>query len=294
MVATPRSSTAITLRSLQVRKLQLKRLQWAMLRRDEELAVEGGLGGAALQRFFGGKANKIGIVIFLGDMRQNKIARDRVKAVRVAKVFADSMIREMARTAEHALFDNPGIGADFQHIEVVIRFEDQTIRPAQMHLHQLGHVSEVRDNSQLRTVRAKREANGIGRVMGNRESVYVDITDGEMLARLNGFDGTKAFAKGSRKDALHRVHRGFGDVQRRLPHAEHLRQAVAVVRVFVRNEDGVEMLNIFFDGCEPCQRFALAQSGVHEEAGALGLEQRDVARTAGRQNGYPQADLRLP
>jgi hypothetical protein len=53
-----------------------------------------------------------------------------------------------------------------------------------------------------------------------------------------------------------------------------------VVSVFVGDEDAVDVLDGSFDGCEAGQCFALAESGVNEEAGPLGLEQRNVARTA--------------
>jgi hypothetical protein len=48
----------------------------------------------------------------------------------------------------------------------------------------------------------------------------------------------------------------------------------------VGNQDAVDVVNGFFDSREACQRFALAKSGVNEEAGPLGLEQCDVARAA--------------
>ena len=67
-----------------------------------------------------------------------------------------------------------------------------------------------------------------------------------------------------------------------------------MIRMFVGDQDTVDLLNVALDGCEPRQSLALAKPGVHEEAGALGLEQRDVARTAGRQNGDPQADRVAP
>jgi len=63
-----------------------------------------------------------------------------------------------------------------------------------------------------------------------------------------------------------------------------------VVGVLVGDEDAVNVLDASFDGGEPGERFAFAKSGVHEEAGALRLEQRDVARAARRQYGNPQAD----
>jgi len=55
-----------------------------------------------------------------------------------------------------------------------------------------------------------------------------------------------------------------------------------VVGVLVGDEDAVELVDSSFDGGEAGEGFALAEAGVHEEAGALGLEQGDVARAAGR------------
>ncbi len=63
-----------------------------------------------------------------------------------------------------------------------------------------------------------------------------------------------------------------------------------MVGVLVGDEDAVEVVDGLLDGDEPGKSFALAESGVDEEAGARRFEQRDVARAAGRQNGYPQAD----
>jgi hypothetical protein len=69
-----------------------------------------------------------------------------------------------------------------------------------------------------------------------------------------------------------------------------LRQSIAVVRVFVGDQDSVKTIKGFFDGGKPRQRFAFAEAGIYKEAGAFGLEQRQVARTPGRQNGHAQAD----
>jgi hypothetical protein len=45
-----------------------------------------------------------------------------------------------------------------------------------------------------------------------------------------------------------------------------------MVGVFVGDEDAVDALEASFDRRETGQRFAFAQSGVHEESGALRLE----------------------
>ena len=50
------------------------------------------------------------------------------------------------------------------------------------------------------------------------------------------------------------------------------------------------MVNVFFDGGEAGESFSFAESGVHKEAGALRLQQGDVAGAAGSENSYAQAD----
>jgi hypothetical protein len=45
-----------------------------------------------------------------------------------------------------------------------------------------------------------------------------------------------------------------------------------MIAVFVSDQDTVEVLDVFFDGCEPRQGLAFAESGINEEAGMLCLE----------------------
>ncbi len=166
----------------------------------------------------------------------------------------------------------------------MIRFQDQAVGPTKMDFDQLGHVAKIGNDSHLCAIRTEREPDGVRRIVRNGESVHINIADGEMLARLDTFDALEPLAKRFREDALHGVKRRFGDVERHFPQAEHLRQAVAVVGVFVGDEDAVDVVDGSFDCREARQRFALAESGVDEEAGAPGLEQCDVARAARRQN----------
>jgi hypothetical protein len=60
--------------------------------------------------------------------------------------------------------------------------------------------------------------------------------------------------------------------------------------VFVSDEDAVEVIKIQADSGQACQSFPFAKPGVHKDAGAFGFEQRQIARTAGRQYGNAQAD----
>jgi len=270
--------------------LQLEGPERDVLGSDEEFAREDTLGRAAAQGFLGGEADEIGIVVFLRDVGEDEIARNGVEAIGVRKIFAYGVIRKMAGPAENALLDDPGIRADLEHVQIVIGFEDQAIGAAQMHFDQFGHVAQVSDHGHLRAIRTEGETDGVGGVVGNCEGVDVNVADGEMVAGVNRLDAVEPLAEGFRKNALHGIYGGFGDVERSFPEAEHLWEAVAVVGVLVGDEDTVDVVDGSFDGSEAGQRFAFAQTGVNEEAGPLGLKQRDVARAAGRQNGYPQAD----
>src|SRR5713226_5807059 len=120
---------------------QLEWLEGDMLGGDEEFAGEARLGRTPLQRFFGGEADEIGIVVFLRDVREDEIARDRVEAVGVGKILAYGVIRKMAGAGEQPLLDDPGIRADLEHVEIVIVFKDQAVRAAQMDFDKLGHIA---------------------------------------------------------------------------------------------------------------------------------------------------------
>ena len=66
-----------------------------------------------------------------------------------------------------------------------------------------------------------------------------------------------------------------------------------MVGVLVGNEDGVEAVDIAADGGEAGEGFALSKAGVNEDAGTLGFEQGEIARTAGGEDGDTQADERF-
>jgi len=83
-----------------------------MLGGEEQLTVEGAPGGAAAEGFFGGDANQIRVVIFLGDVGEDEVAGAGVKAVGIGEIFADGMIGEVTGAAEYALFHGPRVRAN--------------------------------------------------------------------------------------------------------------------------------------------------------------------------------------
>jgi hypothetical protein len=260
--------------------LEFKWLERAVLCSNHQLAVKRAFRWAAIESLFRRKASEIRIIIFLRKMRQHKIARARVKTFRIAKIFADGMIREMPRAAENALFNDPRIRADFEHVQIVVRFEQQAIRVAQMNLHKLGHIAKIRDERHLRAIGTKRETNRIGGVVRNLKRVNIDIANGEVLAGLNRLHAAQTLPKPVGQSTVQRLHGAFRNIQRSLPKPEHLRKAIAVVAMFVGNQDPVDAINVLFDSSEAGESFAFTEAAVHEESGALRLEQCDVARAA--------------
>ena len=158
------------------------------MRSDHELAVKGAFRRTTIESFFRRKTREIGIVIFQRKMREDKIARAGVKTFRIAKIFADGVIREMPGAAEDALLDDPRIRSHFEHVQIVIRFKQQTIGVAQMNFHKFGHVSKIGNNRHLGAIGAESEADGVGSVVRNLKCVDIDIANREVLAGLNGFN----------------------------------------------------------------------------------------------------------
>jgi len=247
---------------------------------DEEFAGEGGFGRAAAEGFFGGEADEVGIVVFLRDVGEDKVADAGIEALGIDEEFANGMIREVAGAGEDALLDDPGIRADLEHVEIVIGFEDETIGLAEMDPDVIRQVAEIGADGDFGAVGTEGESDGVGGVVRDGERVDVDIADRETLAGLDGFDAAETFAEGVGKDALEGVHCRLRDVKRRFPKAENLREAVAVVRVLVGDEDGVEAVDVALDGGEAGESFALSEAGVNEDAGSFGFEQGEIARTA--------------
>jgi len=58
-----------------------------------------------------------------------------------------------------------------------------------------------------------------------------------------------------------------------------------VVGVLVGDQDGIEVVKFRADRGKPGKRFAFSQASVNKDASAFGLEQRQIARTAGREDG---------
>jgi len=258
-----------------------------------ELAAEGEGAGAAVEGLFGGEASEVGGVVLLGDVGEDEVAGLGVEDVGIGEEIADDGIGEVAGAAHDALLDVPGVGADLEHVEIVIGFENQKIGVAKMLLDQLGHVAKVGDDGDLHAGGAEREADGIGGVVGDGEGRDFDIADFEFQAGADVFDAAGSFRRRIGEHFFDFAVRRLGEVGGTIPIASELGQAVAVVGVLVGDEDGVHVLGTgAAESFEAADDFLAAETGVYEESGAAGLEKSRIAGAAGGQNGDAKGDAR--
>ena len=240
---------------------------------DEEFTREGGFHRAAAQGFFSGDARDIGVVVFLGDVRKDEVARVGIETIGISKEFAYRVIGEMASAGEDALLDNPWVRTDFKHIEVVIGFENHAIGFAKVNFNELRHVTEVGADGYFDSVGAEGEGDGIGRVMRNGKGVDVDIADGKTLASVNGFDAAKTFGESFGQRTVERAHGRLGDVQGRLPDAENLRKPVAMIGMFVSDQYSVEGLDVAANCGQAREGFTFAKASVDEDASIFSFKE---------------------
>jgi hypothetical protein len=104
--------------------------------------------------------------------------------------------------------------------------------------------------------------------------VHIDIPNAKTLSRLDRFHSTQPFSECVWKDPLQAAHRRFRYVQRYFPQSQHLRQSIAMIRMFVGNDDRIEPVDIFFNRRQPRQRFPFPKPGIDKDACAVAFQQR--------------------
>ena len=271
--------------------LQVEWAQRDVLRRDVQPSVVGKHLGAASKGLLGGDLGEIGGIVLLGQMREDEMARAPVKNVGIGEKIAHHRIRQVAGAAHHALFDVPGIRPHLQHFEIVVRFEHQEIRIAQVMLDQFRHVAEVCDDGHLCAIRVERVANRLDRVVRDGKRVNLHIPDLESRPWPDEFDPLELRFWTIRINLQEFEIGWLREIGRALPIARELRETVAMIGMLVRDQDGVDVLGTAAaEGFESAKHFAAAKASVNQESGVFGFEQRAVARAAGSEDGDPERD----
>lgn len=159
---------------------------------------------------------------------------------------------------------------------------------------ELGQIAEVRHNRDFVSIAAKRESDRIRCVVRNRKRRDFDIADREAVSRMEIRDVREALVRRFGNTGHRGAMRGRRKENRGAPEAENLRQSADMIAVLVGDDDAIEAVDPRAERFQPAKSFAFAEAGVDEETGGFRFEQRNVARTAGRQNRNADTDRTPP
>lgn len=212
------------------------------------------------------------MVIVFGEVAQHEGGDGGIEVI--ADELGNDVVRKVAAAAHHALFHAPGVGAHFEHVEIVIRFEQQAVGATQMEMNGFRHVAEVGGDADFHALGADGEAHGVDGVVGDGEALDVDIADGEGGARLEGFE------LGGVAVPIDGLGGEVRDVNGNVQLAGDADEPCDVIGMLMRDEDGLERFRVFFDIGEAAEGLAAAEPGINEDTGLAGRDEGGIAGTA--------------
>src|SRR2546421_10071999 len=205
-------------------------------------------------------------------MRQNDMIRRSV--VLFANEPSNGGVGKVSVSTHQSLFQAPGIRPDTQHLEVVIRFEDQDLRSAEPVCHTLGKAPNIGKLADLHAAAREAERNRLSSVVGHAEWRDLSIIDGERHTGRHGYDTRSiqfvvAGAEGTNSSPGHEDPNGK-ILNERL-------QPSGMVIVLVRDEDGVDAVRIFANRLQPFSDFLPTHAGIDQEADDVRFYESRVA-----------------
>lgn len=224
---------------------------------------------ALIERLLGHQTDDFRVVVVLAEMAQDDGAGAGIE--RLAQEAAGDLIRQMAVAAHDALLHGPRVGADLQHFEIVIGFEQQHIGTLQVHADGFGEVAEVGGDGHFDAFGTQAETDGVDCVVRDGEAVDLNVADGETGTSLEEFEVGLVFTPGNGRGGQ------AGAIDRDVQFLGDGGEAADVVAVFVGDQDGGDRFRLNADRGEALEGFLAAKPGVDEDAGPRGGDQRGIA-----------------
>ena len=238
------------------------------------------MGGADLvEAFVHDVMREFGAIAFAAQVGEVKMAQFGGHDLRGG--FGGGLVGKMAMPSENALLEAPrSADAILQHLYVVIGFEHEHIRRADALDDQLRHVAEVGDEGDVAGGRAQQITNGILGVVRNGERIHEQVTDFKARAGLEQPAIEFCFEL-----EFKRFLRGAVAINRDVQFGGNTGEALNVVAVLMRDQDGGEIFRHPADGGEALADLARGEPGVHEHAGLAGLDVGAIAGGTAAENG---------
>src|ERR1041385_1345930 len=108
------------------------------------------------------------MIVVLAEMPQNQGGGTRIKFM--PDIIGYYIVRKMTVTAHDTLLYGPGVWADLQHFQIVVGFEHQNVRAAQMKFDGVRNIAEIGNDCDLDALRAETKSDRIDRVVRNRKA----------------------------------------------------------------------------------------------------------------------------
>jgi len=216
------------------------------------------------------------MIIVLADVSEHQRTRGKIQIV--ADEIGNHFVREMSPAAHDALLHGPGIRPDLEHLGIVIRFDDQQVRAAQVDLDGVGQVAQIGGQADLDPLRPETKPDWIDGVVRNRKAIDFDIADREGGARL------KAFQRGLKIEPIDSGRGKPGDKDRLAAFPGQRHQSGHMIGVFVRDDNAVQAVLGLANRIQAEDEFFAAQTGVDDNACTCGGNEGGVAGTAAREN----------
>ena len=212
------------------------------------------------------------MVVISAQVRQHDRAGTTVPVIRQELRYGS--VRKVAGAAHDALLEIPRVRTGLEHVQVVVRFDHERVRTQQVVSHRIRHVPQIRCDRELATAIADAEPDWVDRVVRDRERLDIEVADRELAAGLE---------RDQRRGSL-LPRQVVGCQPRHVDRYARLAgkdfQPLDMIRVLVRDHDGVERTVILANGLEPQLDLSTAKAGVEQDANGIGGNEGRVAARA--------------
>ena len=189
-------------------------------------------------------------------------------------------IREMPVPAQNALFEAPGpVRTILQHLDIVIRFEDQHVGGANPVQHLPRRMPEVGQKSKIAGPRAHQETDRVLGVVRHVECFNGNVPNVETVARAKP-PAIKPQAELIFEGFLRRAIA----INRDLQFGAELDQSLDVISVFVRDEDAGQVFGRAANGGEPLADLPQAEPRINKDARLIRFQIRAIAGGTAAEN----------
>lgn len=188
-------------------------------------------------------------------------------------------VGQMAVPAGDALLEAPRASGILQHLQIMVRFQNEDVGGADAFQGEFGRMAKVSQKADLARRGAEQKTNGIRGIVRNAESVHHDIANFKTAAGAEDAAIELGF-KLPFNAFLGRTVTVDGNLQLRTKR----RKPIDMVGVLVGDQDARESFRGAANGCQTLADLTQTEAGIDENAGFGGLQVGTITAGAAAEN----------